>query len=309
MKRPKVGVIGIGGQSAFLSTDHVPAPGETVRCESLFFELGGKGYNQALACARMGVQTVFIGAVGDDVNGLACRKELEKEGIITCLIRKNEPTAYAVITVSNSGENAVEVFAGAAKKLDPMDLRMDNVHAELKDCDYLLLQNEISMPCLKEACKIAQELGIPVIWNPAPADHLAGELLQQCDLVIPNYGEAKLLTGISEDEEVSDEKLVKALRKMKLENAIVTLGARGALVMEGDTYKIFPAFSCGQTVDTTGAGDTFVGTLTACLAMGKCLTDAVQIAVVAAGISVTRHGAAGSIPNRTEIARAADDLL
>ena len=163
----KVAVIGLAGQSAFMTADHFPEPGETITCGSLFFEPGGKGYNQAIACARMGVQTVFIGAVGDDVNAEECRCGLEKEGIISCLVKKKEPTAYAVITTDSEGENTVQVFGGASKSLGEADLYEDSIWREMKGCDYLLIQNELSEACLRASLKAAKELNIPVILNPA----------------------------------------------------------------------------------------------------------------------------------------------
>ncbi len=301
MKKPKIGVIGLGGQSAFLATEHFPAPGETVSCRELFFELGGKGYNQAVACARMGVDTVFIGAVGRDDNGRACREDLIREGVIPCLIEKDIPTAYAVIMTDSSGENTVSVFPGAAKAITPEDLHSEPVFARLKECTCLLLQNELSAECLLEACKIRQELGIPVILNPAPARDIPVEAIKSSALITPNYGEAKCLTGFSEYEQPTDEELAERFVQQGVCNAVITMGGQGALIMEnGKTCRI-PAFSCGKAVDTTGAGDTFNGFLTAVLSLGKSLSDAARIAAVAAGIGVTRHGAAGSIPTKAEV--------
>lgn len=301
MKQPKVGVIGLGGQSAFMAADHFPAPGETISCQKLFFELGGKGYNQAIACARMGVDTVFIGAVGADDHGKACRKELEDEGITACLIQKNIPTAFAVITTDQSSENTVSVFGGAAKALTPEDLRSDAVMQQLRQCSYLLLQNELSSSCLLEACKIGQELAIPVVFNPAPAENVPSEAIGGSTLITPNYGEAKLLCGFGETEKPVAQQLAERLAARGAGSAVITLGAEGALVMEQGKISKIPAFSCGKPVDTTGAGDTFNGVLTAQLALGKPLCQAACVAAVAAGIGVTRPGAAGSIPTGAEV--------
>lgn len=301
MKKPKIGVIGLGGQSAFLSADHFPAPGETISCRELFFELGGKGYNQAVACAHMGVDTVFIGAIGKDSNGNACREDLLRQGVTPCLIEKDIPTAYAVILKDRSGENTVSVFPGAAKLLAPEDLRSDKVMTQLRECTYLLLQNELSADCLLEACKIGQELKTPVIFNPAPAENVPAEAIKNSALITPNYGEAKHLTGFLENEQPTGEELAERLKEQGISGAVITMGGQGALVMEQGKIQRIPAFSCGQAVDTTGAGDTFNGFLTAALSMGKNLCDAARMAAVAAGISVTRHGAAGSIPTKAEV--------
>ncbi len=300
-KNGKVAVIGLAGQSAFMTADHFPDPGETIACGSLFFEPGGKGYNQAIACARMGARTVFVGAVGEDANAEECRSGLEREGIVACLVKKKEPTAYAVITTVSDGENTVQVFGGASKCLEEADLYGESVLRELKDCDYLLIQNELSENCLRASLKAAEKLNIPVILNPAPAENIPAELLSRCELITPNFGEAKQLAGFSSGESPDRQELADALRKRGIKKAVVTLGGKGALLVHEEGCENIPVFSCGMAVDTTGAGDTFNGTLAAALSLGKSMKEAVRLAVVAAGISVTRKGAAGSIPNKKEV--------
>lgn len=301
MKKGKVAVIGLTGQSAFLSTKYFPQPGETVSCNGLFFEPGGKGHNQAVACKRTGAETLFVSAVGRDANGEACRAALDQEGIETCLIKKEAPTAFAVITTAADGENVVEVFGGAAKELKERDLKRKEVREGIQDCDYLLLQNELPKKCLEAAIDVAQEADIPVILNPAPAQDLEPPLLSRCKIITPNYGEAKQLAGFAPEEEPSLEELAGFFRKSRVENTVITMGDRGVLLITDSLCKVIPAFSAGPVVDTTGAGDTFNGTLAGMLAGGASLEQAVRMAVVAAGISVTRPGAAGSIPTMAEI--------
>lgn len=298
---PKVGVIGLGGQSAFLSAPRFPTPGETVSCTQLFFELGGKGYNQAIACARMGIATVFIGAVGRDEHAKACRRELLSQGVTPCLIEKDVPTAYAVITTDAGGENTVSVFPGAAKALTAQDLRREQVMAQLKTCTCLLLQNELTTDCLRQACEIGRQLHIPVIFNPAPAHGIPTELLGQCDLLTPNYGEAKLMAGYGPEEQPTGKELVERLTGQGVKDLIITMGGHGAILAQKGSLSEIPAFSCGKPVDTTGAGDTFNGVLCAMLAEGKTMAQAAAVAAIAAGIGVTRPGAAGSIPTRQEV--------
>lgn len=301
MKEPKIGVIGLGGQSAFLAAHHFPAPGETISCKGLFFEPGGKGYNQAIACARMGVQTVFIGAVGDDDNGEICRKDLLQQGVIPCLVKKQTPTAYAVITTDAEGENTVSVFPGAAMELTPEDLRSEPVMQVLRQCSCLLLQNELTKDCLLEACRIGRELEIPVIFNPAPAQNVPAQALKSSTWITPNYGEAKLLTGFSLEETPTAEQLTDRFAQMGITRCVITMGSRGAVVADAGKLSEIPPFTYAKAVDTTGAGDTFNGVLTAMLVTGKTVEAAARIAAVAAGISVTRRGAAGSIPTKREI--------
>lgn len=301
MNEPMIGVIGLGGQSAFLKAHHFPAPGETISCKDLFFEPGGKGYNQAIAAARMGVKTVFIGAVGRDDNGEICRKDLMRQGVIPCLVEKDIPTAYAVITTDEKGENTVSVFPGAAKELSPEDLRSQQVMTRLRQCSCLLLQNELTSECLLEACRIGRELDIPVIFNPAPGEHVPSGALLSSAWITPNYGEAKLLAGFSQRELPTPRQLEDRFARMGISRVVVTLGGDGAAIMSGGKITKIPPFTYGRPVDTTGAGDTFNGVLTAMLAKGNGIVKAAKTAAVAAGISVTRHGAAGSIPTKEEI--------
>ena len=301
MRKPKIGVIGLGGQSAFLAANHFPAPGQTISCKGLFFEPGGKGYNQAIAAARMGVAVTFIGAVGNDDNGQICRKDLIKQGVNPCLVEKKIPTAYAVITTDAKGENTVCVFPGAAKALTPEDLRCSEVMAQLKQCSCLLLQNELTPNCLMEAIRIGRELKIPVIFNPAPAENVPLEALKESDWITPNYNEAKLLAGFSGEDMPSEAALAERFREMGISRCVITMGSKGAAVIDGEKLTNIPAFTYAQAVDTTGAGDTFNGVLTAGLVSGWDVQQAAMYAAVAAGISVTRKGAAGSIPQKNEI--------
>lgn len=301
MRTPKVAVIGLAGQSAFMTAEEFPTPGETIGCKSLFFEPGGKGYNQAIACARMGVETVFVGAIGTDANGRECRDQLEREGILACLVEKEVPTAYAVITTRADGENTVAVYGGAAKCLLGTDLRSEKIQSVLNTCDYLLLQNELSADCLVEAFKLAEEQNIPVIFNPAPARDILPELLTMSMLITPNYGEAKELMGYQSEEALSDAELAEMFSKHGIKQAVITMGSKGSLLITDEKITRMPAVTCGTVIDTTGAGDTFNGTLVAALALGKSLEEAVGLAAITSGISVTRRGAAGSIPTVNEI--------
>ncbi len=306
MKRPKVGVIGLGGQSAFLQSDHFPVPGETVHATQLFFELGGKGYNQAVACARMGVDTLFVGAVGADENGRLCREDLEKEEIEALLFTKPQPTAYAVITTVPGGENTVQVFGGAAKLLTPEDIH--SVEEKLAQCDYLLLQNELSLACLEAAVNLGQKYQIPVILNPAPAGGIPLELVKKCMLVTPNYAEARELVGIAPKHPGSEWILANAFCRLRMPDTVVTWGSRGSMLLRNGQMKMINSVFAGPPVDTTGAGDTFNGVLTACLAQGVDLEKACRMASVAAGICVTRPGARSSIPYRQEVEKLAAEL-
>ena len=301
MKNGKVAVIGLVGQSAFLSTDHFASAGETIQSNALFFEIGGKGYNQAIACARMGIDTVFIGAIGNDTNAKLCQDALSKEGIPGVFVEKDIPTAFAVITTDRCGENTVNVFPGAAKALSGEDLQKTEIRKILQECDYLLLQNELEEHCLAVAISMAKELNVSVIFNPAPASQAICKFLPDCKVITPNYEEAKLLLGICREQAVTEQELADGFRSLDVPCAIITNGAEGVIVACEGTAKHFPAYHHSETVDTTGAGDVFNGVLTALLASGERMEQAIKNAIVAAGISVTRHGAVSGIPYKEEV--------
>lgn len=305
MKRAKVGVVGLTGQSAFLTVERFADPGETISCGSLMFEPGGKGHNQAVACSRMGVDVVFIGAVGNDPNGQMCKAAIESEGVRTSLVYKDIPTAYAVIQTEQSGENTVAVYPGAAGAMKKEDLFSKEIYEELSSCQYLLVQNELPQECLEAVFTIAKTFDQKVIFNPAPASNIREEFLRNSELITPNYEEAKKLAGLSEQTNVSDEELQQIFAQKKIKKAIVTLGGKGVLVITPESCYRIPAFRSGIPVDTTGAGDTFNGVLTGALVLGMNFQEAVKVAVVAAGISVTRRGAVKCIPYFEEITNAA----
>ena len=306
MKKAKVGVVGLTGQSVFLTVDRFPHPGETIVCGSLMFEPGGKGHNQAVACSRMNTDVVFVSAVGRDANGQICKAAIEAEGVRTCLVYKDAPTAYAVIQTERSGENTVAVYPGAAGAMKKEDLFRTDIYRELSGCQYLLIQNELPAECLEAVFAIADSFGQKVIFNPAPASAIPNQFLQKCELITPNYEEAKKLAGFSEQADIPDVELQRAFMQQKIKKAIVTLGGEGVLVITPERCYRIPAFCAGVPVDTTGAGDTFNGVLTGSLASGMGFQEAVKTAVTAAGISVTRQGAVKCIPSLEEIRGAAE---
>jgi len=296
----KVLVVGLVGQSAFMSTDHFPLPGETITSRQLFFEPGGKGMNQAVACHKFGADTVFISAIGRDANGQACKEEVARFGIKAHWIEKEEPTAFGVITTDHKGENTVNVYGGAAHALKAVDLSGPQIRSYVRECDYLLLQNEFPEEVLLALSKMAEEFDKPMVWNPAPAKKISREILPMASVITPNYGEAKVIAGFDEEKKPSDEEFATAFQNLGIKAVVITLGSEGSLLIDTKGPRRIPACVVGEAIDTTGAGDCFNGTLTACLADGKTLDEACQWAAVAAGISVTRRGATACIPDYEE---------
>lgn len=271
----KVAVIGMVGNSAFLSVDHFHEPGETVAAKAIHFEPGGKGFNQAVAAARFGAAVSFLGAVGgqyyDEIKAF-----LEADGIQAVLPQKEGATAFASILTDASGANQVTVYQGV--QLDTADV--DVFEPYIAQASILLLNNEVPVEVNMRAAQLAKKHNTIVICNPAPARELPGEFIEGVDLFTPNEQEALLLP--------------------RGENRIVTLGSRGCYVSRFETT--FPGLSIENVVDTTGAGDAFNGVLAARLAAGLPMENAVISAVCASGVSVTRKYAATAIPTAQEVA-------
>ena len=271
----KIAVIGIVGNSVFLPVERFHVGGETVEASDIHFEPGGKGFNQAVAAARFGAEVAFLGAVGADFFESA-DSFLKNEGIKACLaLKKDKKTAFAAIVTEAGGANRVTVYQGA--ELTAEDAR--GFADEIKSADILLLNNEVPEAVNLEAVRIAKAAGVFVILNPAPARETEQYILDTVDLFTPNEHETLGLEG--------------------KKNVIVTLGKRGSL--DSESGEIIPPFNFGSAADTTGAGDTYSGVLSAALAEGSDRREAIRLATAASSLGVTRKYAVSSIPTRREI--------
>lgn len=306
---PRVGVIGLTGQTAFFRVRALPRSGETVRSHELTFEPGGKGHNQAIACVRAGIPAVFVAAVGEDVHAQACREHLDQARVDALLFSRRAPTAFAAVSTQDDGENFVQVFSGAAQMLAPEDILSAECACRMRGCQFLLVQNELPRACLEASLRLAAQVGTRVIFNPAPAQEFPEALLRACFLVTPNADEARCMAGFAPGDEVSDDELWRELSRAGARRAAVTLGGEGVLLADERGCRRIPAFRAGPVVDTTGAGDVFNGALAAGLALGEDLDRAALYAVAAASISVTRFGTADSCPARSEVLERAAPLF
>ena len=270
----KIAVIGIAGESVFLSVDGFGATGETVQAVGYHNELGGKGFNQAVAVSRYGAEVSFLCACYQgDVERFT--KIAEQNGIKPFFVGKDTRSPYAVITTDKQGDNKVCVYRGA--ELDEKDVEL--FANEIKTADLLLINNEVPISVNEQAVKIAKENGVKVVLNPAPTRKYNKQFLDKIDLFTPNEHETD---GLEE-----------------YENVIVTLGEKGCFIRNEN--KVIPAEKVQTVVDTTGAGDTFNGVLVACIANGLDLQTACKTANVASAIKVTRKYILDSIPTREEI--------
>jgi ribokinase len=283
---PGVVVVGSANIDQVFRVERIPAPGETVLSTGFTTGLGGKGQNQAVAAARAGASTVFIAAVGDDAFGATIRVALAEDGVVTDRLRTVAvPTGTALIAVDDGGENTIIVEAGANAVLDGLDAA--DV-AAIAAAGVLVMQLEIPLATVIAAAGMARAAGTTVVLNAAPIRDLPTELLALLDILVVNEHEAAVLAGSGE---------VAALAPV----VIVTLGAAGAVVHARGEADVRVAAPVVSAVDATGAGDTFCGALAAALAERQSLEAATRFAVVAASLSVQRHGAVDSIPVRAEI--------
>jgi ribokinase len=277
-----------------------PRIGETVAGFDLHFFPGGKGANQAVAAAKSGAPTELIGKVGQDVFGGELRAFLAKQGVGVTRVTeiKETPTGTAIITVSDA-HNTIVVVAGANGLVDPSDIEAVNVEPG----DILVSQFEIPIETIKALFSRGRRIGARTILNPAPVVMFERGLLDLVDILVLNETELGALTGadVGDDDEPSTLiKLARSLRRTERQVICVTLGQRGVVTL-ADSDVIQIAGHAVVAIDTTGAGDCFVGAMAARLAAGASIQDALKYANRAASICVQRQGAGPSMPTRAEV--------
>ena len=298
-------VIGSINMDLVLRVPRMPLPGETLTGGAFRTIPGGKGANQAVACARLsgkvaGAQQVaMVGCVGDDAFGATLRAALVGDGIIDSHVTTLPGVASGIasILVDDNGQNSIVIAGGANDLLSPAHI--DAAKGLIKQADIVVLQLETPMATVVHAIKLARSLGKTVVLNPAPAASLPDGVLELVDYLIPNEIEAAMLAGVS-PEGADAKALAAALQKLGSDNVIITLGSKGvhAALYGGDFT--FPA-EVVQAVDTTAAGDTFIGGFVAGLVSGMDEAEAIQQGQRAAAWSVTKPGAQTSIPHLHEL--------
>jgi ribokinase len=300
MNKKRIVVIGSSNTDMVVKSDRLPVPGETVLGGVFMINQGGKGANQAVAIARLGGNVTFISKTGNDSFGKQSIEMFDEENINTDYILSDphHPSGVALIMVDTSGENCIVVASGANGTLSPHDI--DKARNIIESADILLMQLEIPMETVEYAAKLAHEKGIKVILNPAPAAFLSNELLECLYAIVPNKTEAEMLSGVKVFDWDSARQAADIISAKGVSNVIITLGSKGSLIKEENSYYEVPVEKI-NAVDSTAAGDTFCGTLCVGLAEGFSILDAVKMANKASGISVTREGAQSSIPYRKEL--------
>lgn len=273
-----------------------PLPGETILGSDFQTFPGGKGANQAVAAARIGGKVKMIGRVGNDAFSDVLLANLEKDGIDTKFVLRTSDVAsgVALITVSEAGQNNIVVVPGANARLTPADIHA--AEAAFEGASVVLLQLEIPLDAVAEAVKVARKHGAKVVLNPAPAVALSEELLSQVDTLIPNESELALLTNMQDTLLAANK-----LKSLGIQRLIVTLGSNGVLVLEGESQQRIPPHHV-TVVDTTAAGDAFVGAYAVALDAGKQTLAAAAWGNAAGALAVTKSGAQPSLPDRATLA-------
>jgi ribokinase len=299
-------ILGIFVADLAFMAKRLPVMGETILGEGFRMGPGGKGSNQAVAAGRAGGAVTFITKVGEDSFGEIGVATWAKDGVDTSRVlrTKEHPTGAAFIFVSTeSGNNAIIVESGAAGTLSVADIEA-NADA-IRASKVFVTQFEQPLDVAWKALDIARSAGVTTILNPAPARTCDPAMLASCDYLTPNETEAASLTGVAVESVDDARRAGDAFLRLGVGAALITLGDKGALLHSGTASTLIPAFAVGRVVDTTGAGDAFNGGFAVALAEGRSPIEAARFGCATAGISVTRHGTAPSMPTRAEI----DELM
>ncbi len=291
-------VVGSINQDFVLKVERRPEPGETVTGAKLSLFPGGKGANQAVAAARLGTEVAMFGRVGEDPFGEELVKNLRGNGVNTSRVQalSGAPTGSAFITVTPDGENTIIVSPGANRSFGPEEIGA--VTEELRRTRVLVAQLEVDVEAVEAAARVVEEAGGQFLLNLAPPREVSDALLSLCDPLVVNEHEARFLLG--EEAQGNPEESTRRLLDLGPHSAVVTLGAEGAILATAGSPRHFPAPKV-EAIDTTGAGDAFVGAMAAKLARGAPLEEAVPYAVLAGAAAVTSEGAQGSLPSPEEV--------
>ena len=305
VQRARVTVVGGFNMDLVFSAPRRPLPGETITGTAFGTFVGGKGSNQAVAAVRAGAHVAMVGRLGADSFGRDIAAALENEGVdLRHAVRDPvNGTGVAEIVVEPDGTNSIVVVPRANGHLSAQDVR--RARGAIGSAAVLLLQLETPLDAAEEAARAARRARVTVVLNPAPAAEIPDSLLQLVDVLVPNETETQALTNLPVDSDDAARRAAQALRARTgggRATVVLTLGARGALVLDEDGADVVPSYPV-RVVDTTAAGDAFCGALAVALAEGSALRDAVQFACAAGALACTVMGAGPSLPQRADIER------
>lgn len=278
----------------------LPRPGETLRGDSYITVPGGKGDNQAVACARLGAETRFIGRVGDDTFGPRVLEIIKKENvdISQVLIDPENGTGLAIISVDDMAENSIIIISGANIAIDDSDV--ERAVSCMADARVLMLQLEVSLEPTFKVAKKAKLQGLTVILDPAPAYPIPDDVFPFLDFITPNEVETEAIVGFKPSNQEEAAKAAKLLREKGVKTAIIKMGAQGAYYDSPEGSGFVKAFKV-DPIDTVAAGDAFNGGLAVAVSEGKSVSEAVRWGAAAGAIATTRKGALPAMPYRDEL--------
>ena len=296
----KVLVIGSLNMDMTVKVEELPKLGETIFGNDFYESCGGKGANQAVAVSKLGMKTEMIGMVGKDSQGEKLIQNLNKYGIISDnVIKSDELTGRAIITVDKKGDNNIIVIPGSNFKITKEHIQ--DKQDVIASSDVVILQNEIPSETVEFSLLKAKELGKITIFNPAPARKLSGEVFKNTDYLILNETEMEEIFEIKFNDEEYTEKISIKKKEYGIKNIILTLGDKGSILFsEDNNIKKYDVYKV-KAVDTTAAGDSFIGAFTMKICEIGNPDEAIKYATAVSAIVVTRQGAQDSIPTREEI--------
>jgi ribokinase len=293
-------VVGSMNADLVVRSPRFPKPGETISGEDLQIIPGGKGANQAVAAARQGASVSMVGRVGNDSFGPELINNLKRNNVDTYHVQTDSQaaTGTATIIVDANGQNSIVLSPGGNGRVSPADVEAVSFSGH----KLLLLQLEIPIETVLAAAQRAKQSGLRVVLNPAPARPLPEELISSSDFIVPNEPELSMLTDQTVNDIESAEKAAKSLLERGVQNVIVTLGANGALIVNKQITKHVPSFEV-EVVDTTAAGDAFIGGFASALLQNKSLEEAVRYGCACGALAATKFGAQPSLPTKEEVER------
>lgn len=295
-----IAVIGSNMVDLISYIDKMPKEGETLEAPDFEIGCGGKGANQAVAAAKMGSKVMMVTKVGDDLFADNTIKNLEKYGIDTEFTNKvpNTSSGVAPIFVDPDSKNRILIIKGANKYLLPEDV--DRAAEKLKECALIVLQLEVPLETVYRAIEFGNEHGIPVILNPAPATkELDFNYVCKCDFFIPNETELEILTGMPTETEANIKEAANTLIAKGVKDVIVTMSSRGVMWVTKEEVRKIDSFKV-DAIDTTGAGDAFIGCFAHYYAKNKDIQQAIKMATAFAALSVKKRGTQSSYPSMEE---------
>ena len=293
-------VVGSSNLDMVVSSERIPHLGETLMGSNYFTVPGGKGANQAVAAAKLGGAVTFVSKLGRDSAGEQLYDNFKACGInLDCILRSDgTPTGVAMIIVDTDGNNIIVVAPGANEKLRKDDVQQ--AEEKIAAAGVVVAQLEIPLETVIQTAQLANRYNVPFILDPAPARKLPPALFRLVDVMKPNETEAELLTGVCVKDEKSARQAAGILLSMGVKSVILTLSSKGYLIADAESSEFVPGHSV-TAVDSTAAGDAFIGALAFGLAGGEPLREAALFANKVAAISVTKKGAQSSLPTMDEV--------